>query len=112
VWGLKRYLARPEDQWMRREAPKLRIVDDALWTAAHRRLEESRASYLWSTSGKLNGRAPAVKAIDSEYLLTGFAQCAICGGSLMVDACLGEMSPRFAQLYATPTMSAVRPPFG
>jgi DNA invertase Pin-like site-specific DNA recombinase len=42
VWGLKRYLARPEDQWMRREAPELRIVDDTLWTAAHRRLEESR----------------------------------------------------------------------
>ena len=68
---------------MRREAPELRIVDDALWTAAHRRLEESRASFLWSTNGKLNGRAPAVKAIESKYLLTGFAQCAICGGSLM-----------------------------
>src|SRR6267143_483720 len=83
VWGLKRYLARPEDQWMRREPPELRIVHDALWTAAHRRLEEARASYLWSTNGKLNGRAPAVKAIDSKYLLTGFAQCAVCGGSLM-----------------------------
>ena len=35
------------------------------------------------TNGKLNGRAPAVKAIDSKYLLTGFAQCAVCGGSLM-----------------------------
>jgi DNA invertase Pin-like site-specific DNA recombinase len=44
VWGLKRYLARPEDQWMRRDAPELRIIDDALWTAAHRRLEESRAA--------------------------------------------------------------------
>ena len=83
VWGLKRYLARPEDQWMRRDAPELRIVDDALWTAAHRRLEDARASYLRSTNGKLNGRAPAVKAIDSKYLLTGFAQCAVCGGSLM-----------------------------
>ena len=83
VWGLKRYLARPEKQWMRREAPELRIVDDALWTAAHHRLEDARASYLRSTNGKLNGRAPAVKAIDSKYLLTGFAQCAICGGSLM-----------------------------
>src|SRR6266446_9378109 len=51
-------LARPEEQWMRRDAPELRIVDDALWTAAHRRLEDARASYLWSTNGKLNGRAP------------------------------------------------------
>src|SRR6267143_4228248 len=83
VWGLKRYLSRPEEEWMRRDAPELRIVDDALWTAAHRRLEEARASYLWNTNGKLNGRAPAVKAIDSKYLLTGFAQCAVCGGSLM-----------------------------
>ncbi len=49
-------LARPEEQWMRRDAPELRIVDDALWTAAHRRLEDA---------------------------LTGFAQCTVCGGSLM-----------------------------
>src|SRR5882762_1300342 len=33
VWGLKRYLSRPEEQWMRRDAPELRIIDDALWTA-------------------------------------------------------------------------------
>jgi len=32
---------------------------------------------------RLNGRVPAVKAIESKYLLTGFAQCAVCGGSLM-----------------------------
>lgn len=83
VWGLKRYLARPEDQWMRRDAPELRVVDDALWAAAHRRIEDARASYLWSTNGKLNGRAPAVKATESKYLLTGFAQCAVYGGSLM-----------------------------
>ncbi len=83
VWGLKRYLTRPEREWVRLEVPKLRIIEDALWTAAHRRLEDARASYLWSTNGKLNGRAPAVKAIDSKYLLTGFAQCALCGGSMM-----------------------------
>src|SRR5881397_1821814 len=41
------------------------------------------ASYLWATDGKLNGRAPAAKAIESKYLLTGFAQCALCGGSMM-----------------------------
>src|SRR5206468_1562139 len=35
------------------------------------------------SSNCANDRAPAVKAIDSKYLLTGFAQCAICGGSLM-----------------------------
>jgi site-specific DNA recombinase len=83
VWGLKRYLPRPEREWVRLDAPELRIVDDALWAAAHRRLEDTRASYLWATNGKLNGRAPAVKAIESKYLLTGFAQCALCGGSMM-----------------------------
>jgi len=66
VWGLKRYLTRPERERVRLEVPKLRIIDDALWTAAYRRLEDARASYLWSTNGKLNGRAPAVKAIDSS----------------------------------------------
>jgi hypothetical protein len=83
VWGLKRYLPRPAREWVRLEAPELRIIDDALWAAAHRRLEDTRASYLWATNGRLNGRAPAAKAIESKYLLTGFAQCAICGGSMM-----------------------------
>jgi DNA invertase Pin-like site-specific DNA recombinase len=83
VWGLKRHLPRPEREWVRLDAPELRIVDDALWAAAHRRLEDTRASYLWATNGKLNGRAAAAKAIESKYLLIRFAQCALCGGSMM-----------------------------
>ncbi|PYR18098.1 MAG: hypothetical protein DMF98_26175, partial [Acidobacteria bacterium] len=67
-------------------------------TAAHRRLEEARASYLWSTNGKRNGRASAVKAIDSNYLLTGFAQCAVCSGSLMARSCDYGSTRKFGYL--------------
>jgi len=40
---------------MRRDAPELRIIDDAVWMTAHRRLEEARASYLWMARSRDNG---------------------------------------------------------
>src|SRR5262249_43779325 len=47
-WGVKRYLDRPEEQWIERDAPELRIVPEALWQAAHRRLERARDLYIGS----------------------------------------------------------------
>jgi hypothetical protein len=38
-WGLKKYLARPESDCLRIDAPALRIVSEELWDAAHARLE-------------------------------------------------------------------------
>jgi site-specific DNA recombinase len=44
---------RPASEWMRIEAPQLRIVSDAQWNAAHERLANTRAAYLRSSGGKL-----------------------------------------------------------
>jgi hypothetical protein len=81
-WGVKRSQRRPEREWLTIDAPELRIVSDALWQSAHDRLDGVRQSYLRATSGKLWGRPS--NGIESKYLLTGFAVCSACGGSLHV----------------------------
>jgi site-specific DNA recombinase len=76
-WGRKRYLDRPEGEWIQLEAPELRIVDEELWQAAHRRLDRTREVYA-GTGGR-----PPLDRHKSEYLLSGIAKCAECGGSLV-----------------------------
>src|SRR5262249_3256181 len=44
-WGGKKYLARPENQWIRHDVPELRVVPEDLWRAAHRRLDSARELY-------------------------------------------------------------------
>jgi hypothetical protein len=75
---------RPESEWLRQSAPELRIVSDALWNAAHARLTAFRAAYLRSTNGQLHGRPTA--GVESRYLLTGLATCAVCGGGMIVKS--------------------------
>src|SRR5262249_26678568 len=78
--GTKLKVDRPEREWITTEAPALRIVDDALWTAAGARLDQSRRAYLRWTGGRLCGRPDT--GIESRYLLTGFSACGVCGASL------------------------------
>jgi hypothetical protein len=75
-WGVKRYLARPEAEWLRLDAPALRIVAEDLWQAAHRRLDATRA--LYAAGGRATDRPD-----QEKYLLSGLATCATCGGSLV-----------------------------
>ncbi len=82
VWGVKKQRPRPGEEWIRIPAPDLRVVSEALWEAAHERLQATRATYLRTNKGKLWGR-PA-SGIESKYLLTGMVQCGCCGGSLHV----------------------------
>jgi DNA invertase Pin-like site-specific DNA recombinase len=70
----------PEAEWIRVDAPDLRIVDETLWQAAHRRLDRTRAIYLRQTNGKLWGRPEA--GLEAKYLLSGFVVCATCGGAM------------------------------
>ena len=72
-WGVTRVRPRPAEEWVRRDAPELRIVEEALWQAAHQRIAGTRQTYLRGTAGRLWGR-PA-NGIDSKYLLTGLAAC-------------------------------------
>lgn len=64
------------------ETPKLRIVSDDLWNAAHARLEVTRETYLRSQNGQLWGRP--LSGVASKYLLTGIGRCAHCGAGLEV----------------------------
>lgn len=53
--GAKAQRWRPESEWLRREAPELRIVDEELWQRVHARREASAASYLRRSGGRLVG---------------------------------------------------------
>lgn len=77
TWGQHRQKPRPESDWLRREAPELRIVDEQAWRNAHGQLNARRARCgVLSTTRRYDH--------DSKYLLTGFARCGLCGGSLVV----------------------------
>jgi DNA invertase Pin-like site-specific DNA recombinase len=84
AWGIKHQTGRAEAEWVQLEVPALRIVPEPLWQAVRERFRDTRASYLRATNGQLWGR-PA-NGIESRYLLTGLAQCGLCGGSLIVHS--------------------------
>jgi recombinase len=50
-WGVKKYLDRPEAEWIRLDSAELRIVPDTLWQAAHRRLDQARELYAGTGGG-------------------------------------------------------------
>jgi site-specific DNA recombinase len=80
--GQQQQKPRPTSDHLRVDAPELRVVPEPAWTAAHARLDESRALYLRSTKGQLWGRPPS--GIDAKYLLSGLGECGRCGGTLEV----------------------------
>jgi site-specific DNA recombinase len=80
--GTRTKVDRPRAEWLTFDAPELRIIDEPLWTAVQARLEEKQATYVRSAGGRLWGRPE--RSLDSPYLLTGFARCALCGGSFFV----------------------------
>ena len=71
--GTKTRRAREEKDWIRVEAPDLRIIAPDLWETVQARLAK--------TKGK--GRS-AFRDHDSKYLLTGMARCAHCGGPMTI----------------------------
>ena len=98
TWGQIAFSRNPETEWVRTSVPALRIIDDALWEAAHERLGASRLNYLRHTDGKLWGK-PA-NGIESKYLLTGMATCGACGGGMLVYS--RSHGKRRAFFYACP----------
>lgn len=83
-WGKVHQVNRPQEEWIRTDAPKLRIVSEQLWAEAHARLGAKSAAYLRANDGKLHGR-PEHRA-ESKYLLPGIGRCATCGGGLLVKS--------------------------
>lgn len=60
TWGHVAAHARAETEWIRTEAPHLRIVSDAEWRAAHARLDGIHASLRTLTNGRA-GSAPGAR---------------------------------------------------
>lgn len=83
--GTKTRVRRPEEEWIRVEAPEYRIVSDELWSAV-RAHDRKRAKL-----GRRRGKGPA-------YLLTGLARCAECGGPMHVVN--GRQGKRGIKVYA------------
>lgn len=71
-WGEKHVTDRPSDDWISVPAPHLRIVDEALWQAAHAQIDAAR------TAGVQRQQR------TSRYLLPGLARCAWCNGGMHV----------------------------
>jgi DNA invertase Pin-like site-specific DNA recombinase len=71
--GTKQRRDRDEKDWIRIDAPDLRIINPQLWSAVESRLlrakERSRHTF---------------RDTDSKYLFTGMARCAHCGGPMQI----------------------------
>ena len=85
AWGRKKgdYWQRPMSEWIRYESEDLRVVSDQLWDAAHARLSERRENYRAWTHQEA-ARAIEARGERRSYLLSGFASCGLCGGSIQV----------------------------
>jgi len=81
TWGQKNQRTRPETEGIRTAAPALRVITDDQWRLAHGRLESIRARLIQASGGRIGVRR---RDVESQYLLPGFARCAICGGGLGV----------------------------
>jgi DNA invertase Pin-like site-specific DNA recombinase len=99
TWGRKHQQPRAAGEWIRQDRPELRIVADDLWQAAHDRLGGAREDYIRRNAGRVWGRP--VNGTDSKYLLTGLAQCALCGGGLFIHS--RSHGARRAHFYACST---------
>ena len=81
-WGQVQQQERPEEEWMRRAAPELRIVSEDLGRAVDARLDRNSTQYLRTTGGRLWGRPSGTG--ESKYLLVGLSTCGVCGGGMSV----------------------------
>ena len=84
--------ARPAEEcskWLR-HFPDLRIVDDALWDNAQRRLAEVGASQAGTRrEGKFAGRPSGGAGTSPRHLLAGLLLCGKCGLTFQVGGCNG-----------------------
>ena len=72
---------RAPSDWIRVQAPELRILSPELSDAVAARIESMRARSLHGANGLLRGR-PAGEG--SPYVLVGLMRCGVCGGSMEV----------------------------
>ena len=78
--GTKRRRRREEKDWIRVDAPHLRIIEPALWEAVQARLASNHT-----------GTGPRIRDVETPYLLTGFCKCGVCNGPITMS---GPGSPK------------------
>jgi DNA invertase Pin-like site-specific DNA recombinase len=97
--GTKQRRRRNKDQLIKVEAPDLRIIPEELWHQVRKRLEANQKIYVRSVDNANNrsiGR-PALRDIESPYLLSGMARCKHCGGP--IEALGRDYSRRKGRYY-------------
>ena len=80
--GTKTSRKRPPQDWQTIEKPDLRIIPDAIWQRVSAKMQRQRAAYAHTELGRFCGR-PSEVDLRSDYLLSGLAQCGLCGASLI-----------------------------
>jgi hypothetical protein len=87
VWNRLRYIKdpatgkwvsrlNPENEWIRKHAPHLRILDDDLWEAAHARQTKSAVRTRTDLDRLTDRKRP-------KHLFSGLLKCSACGGPLV-----------------------------
>ena len=72
---------RPSSEWIRHEAPELRIIDVETWARAQTKLAETRALFTRDDDGKRKGKAP--RCANLSHPLSGLLRCA-CGAPMIL----------------------------
>lgn len=73
--GTKVRILRQPHEFVRVEAPDMRILSDDVWNAAQAQMRKNAERTAATTPAKKNGR-------PAKYLLAGLARCGCCGGPL------------------------------
>ncbi len=90
--GTRKQRKRPESEWLRLDAPELRIISPVLWEQVEDRRKRNHQAYLRGEGGRLLSR-PTGEDRRSAYLLSSIAKCVTCGGSIV--ACKNTTKRRY-----------------
>lgn len=80
--GTRKQRKRPESEWLRLDAPEMRIISQVLWEQVEERRAQNHRAYLRGGDGRLLSR-PTGEDRRSAYLLSSIAKCVTCGGSIV-----------------------------
>lgn len=74
--GSRRYIERPREEWQIREQPELRVIDEATWSAARRRMDAKAQRGAATSAANKGGRPP-------RTLFGGLLRCPTCAGAVV-----------------------------
>jgi DNA invertase Pin-like site-specific DNA recombinase len=77
--GKRRRFERPEADWIRQALPDLAIVSEELWNRAQEAAADRGPSFQRDAVGQII--ASAIRVSPTRHALSGFLECATCGGS-------------------------------